>query len=57
MQHRPLAIGELEADAHAFERKENVREDNGGIEVEAPYGLQSDLDSEFRCLTHFQKAV
>ncbi len=57
MDHRALALGELEADAHGFERQQDVGEDDGRVDLVAPDRLDRHLGGELRRLAHFEKGV
>ena len=43
---RPVALDEVEGEAHGLERQQEVGEDDGGIERQAPDRLQRDLGRE-----------
>ena len=57
MDHRALALGELEADAHGFERQQDVGEDDGSVDLVAPHGLDRHLGGDLRRLAHFEEGV
>ena len=57
MNHRPFTFGKFQIQSHRFERQENIRENNGGVERKALDRLQSDLSSQFGCLAHLENRM
>ena len=57
MDNRPLALGEFQADAHWFERQQDVGEDDCRVDLIPPDRLDRDFRSHFRGLAHLQEGI
>ena len=53
----PLSRGEPEIQAHSLQRQEDVRENNGRVQVETPDGLQGHLGRQLRVSADLQERV
>ena len=57
VNHRSLAFGELQLDAHGFQGEEDVGEDDGGIHTQFFYGEEGYLSCQLRRLTEGKKRI
>src|SRR6476469_2969112 len=54
---RPFPCGKFQAESHVFQRQQDIREDDGGVERKPIDGLQRDLSGEFRCFTDIENGT
>ncbi len=57
LDRRTFTANEIEADAHRFERQQQVREENGGVDFDPPDGLKRDFSREIGRAAQIEKRV
>ena len=57
LDHRPFAGGEMEGQAHDFERQQQVGEDDGGVNLEELGGGDGHFGREFGLLADFDQRM